>query len=676
MNEYTYDDWAGLLASFFFDEAHDGEEVLFAVDELSLAEASGLPESAASGSLAAAVLLVISPRWNVGAVSRLVDRWRKSGADGAHPALPFLALTVLAASQMGGYEGFAPHKFYVPLRRALVPDDPEIDAPGTYLEHVRALWEDLARWANVDRGGRCGRLTIRDPGWQYGRGLAIQHALVKSYDLRQLDAFFRRIGLQPGEEVAAAELRRALAVWTAVRLEPWAQRLHRVSSDADLEEYAEALLAREARRWDGRPRDPRTGRAVGRIRLGFSSARRPEIGIFVQWDERLPFDVQVSLPAGRVIALERDHGWFAPHPLEEIDVAEAMSGGLELRGGGHRFDLRAEDAYAVAYDDDLGAWVSVDCMSYGDRYHLIVWRDVANEVVRFVQAVSTTEARMDETASKSLPAGWKLITGVRIDARPKSSPPSSLAALIPAGSGPRLRLLGGLPLTASHGVYLRGGEPVLALSTLTEDDRISISRESSGQVEVLRVPAGANREFPLWQLQLEPDRYEIHHGESRVELQIVDGIAEAAGPGAGTVRHRAPRGVEVAGTSTLPPAGRRSPITVPAPAAGESLVVIGARTEDHHIVELPTWLSPLVGFDLSWKTTDAWPEFDPVWLLRRGVSGRYEASLLHEIEPDVAGDAAGSQCGRLIAVATLCDWENEAVKDLWERYRRAAGVEQ
>jgi hypothetical protein len=103
--------------------------------------------------------------------------------------------------------------------------------------------------------------------------------------------------------------------------------------------------------------------------------------------------------------------------------------------------------------------------------------------------------------------------------------------------------------------------------------------------------------------------------------------------------------------------------------------VIGARTEDHHIVELPTWLSALVGFDLSWKMTDAWPEFDPVWLLRRGVSGRYEASLLHEIKPDVAGDAAGSQWGRLIAVATLCDWENEAVKDLWERYRRAAGVE-
>src|SRR5688572_8830789 len=193
MNNYTYDHWAELLGGFFFGEDHDGEEILFAVDELSLAEASGLPEEEAARSLAHAVRLVITDGWNVVAVNRLVDRWRRAGASGAHPALPFLALTVLAASRMGSYEGFAPSKFYVPLRRALVPEDHEKNVPGSYLDHVRSLWNDLARWANDDNAGQRGRLTIRNPGPHYGRGLAIQHALVKSYDLRQLDAFFRRI---------------------------------------------------------------------------------------------------------------------------------------------------------------------------------------------------------------------------------------------------------------------------------------------------------------------------------------------------------------------------------------------------------------------------------------------------------------------------------------------------
>jgi hypothetical protein len=326
MTEYSYDDWADLLGEFFFDEAHDGEEVLFAVDEMSLAEASGLDEAAAADSLAAAVRSVIGKTWNVLAVKRLVERWRKGERSGAHPGLPFLALTVLAASRMGGYEGFAPHKFYVPLRRALVPDDPEVDAPGTYLDHVRWLWDDLARWANNDREGRCGRLTIRDPGLQYGRGLAMQHALVKSYDLRQLDAFFRRIGLQPGEDVSAAELRRALAVWTAGRPEAWAHRLHRVSTDEELREYAEALLGREACRWDGCPRDPRTGRAVGRIRLGFTSARRPQVAVYAQWDERLPEELKLSLPSGQVITLEREHGWLGVPQLRAPTSRQSWRG--------------------------------------------------------------------------------------------------------------------------------------------------------------------------------------------------------------------------------------------------------------------------------------------------------------------------------------------------------------
>lgn len=143
MDRYTYDEWAELLTGFFFDEAHEGEEILFAVDELALVDASGLQESEACASLAAAVSSVVGRRWDVLAVRRRLERWRSAGAVGAHPAIPFLALTVLAAYRMGAFEGFAPHKFYVPLRRTLDGDDEGTDAPGTYLEYVRELWNDL-----------------------------------------------------------------------------------------------------------------------------------------------------------------------------------------------------------------------------------------------------------------------------------------------------------------------------------------------------------------------------------------------------------------------------------------------------------------------------------------------------------------------------------------------------
>jgi hypothetical protein len=673
MDEFTYDDWAELLEEFFFGDAHAGEEILFAVDELALCEASGLDEVAAGASLASAVRSVIGRAWNVAAVKERVTQWRATGAAGPHPALPFLALTVLAAYRMGAYEGFASHKFYVPLRRTLADDDEGTDAPGTYLDYVTELWHDLSRWSNEEREGLGGRLTIRDPGVHYGRGLAFQHALVKSYDLTQLDSFFRRIGLQPGEDVAPAELRRALAVWTGGRGEPWARRLQRVASDPELSQYAEALLAREAAKWDGRPRDPRTGRAIGRIRLGFSSVRRPRLGVYLQWDDRFPEVAILQMPDGSAVELHRSNGWFAPHPFESLDAAAVMKEGAELGGRSLRFDLRADDVYAFGYDDDLGSWVSTDSVSYGDRYHLVVRSDCASACVAFAQASSSARSMIDEQASRSLPPGWKLIVNVQIDARPKVAPPAPLASLIPVGSSPRLRLLGGLPLSTGHGVFLRGGEPALALSSLSDEDTITVTRSSTRHTERFKVEAGPSREVPLWLLRLDPDTYEIRHGESKVTLKIVDGIAEAAGPGAGTIKLGA-RGTTVVGTTTDAPRTDWDPLTIPAPARGERVVLLGSRPGYHHIVECPTWTASLAGHDLSWRRIDAWPEFPPVWLLMRGSSGRYEASLLSRREPDIESASSDTQWGRLIALARLFDSASAEDAALWDRYRRAAGV--
>ncbi len=673
MDRYTYDDWAELLAGFFFDEAHEGEEILFAVDELALVDASGLDESEACASLAAAVSSVVGRRWDVLAVRRRVERWRSAGAVGAHPAIPFLALTVLAAYRMGAFEGFAPHKFYVPLRRTLADDDEGTDAPGTYLEYVRELWNDLSSWSSEDRAGWGGRLTIRDPGVHYGRGLAVQHALVKSYDLTQLDAFFRRIGLQPGENIASAELRRALAAWTGGRGEPWARRLQRVASDPDLSQYAEALLAREAAKWDGRPRDPRTGRAIGRIRLGFSSVRRPRVGVYLQWDDRLPETAILQMPDGSAVELHRSNGWFAPHPFESLDAATVMKEGAELGGRSLRFDLRADDAYAFGYDEDLGGWISTDSISYGDRYHLVVRSDRASACVAFAQASSSVQSMIDEQASRSLPPGWKLIVNVQIDARPQVAPPALLASLIPVGASPRLRLLGGLPLSTGHGVYLRGGEPALALSSLSDEETITMTRASTGQTERFKVPVGSNREVPLWLLHLDPDLYEIQHGDSRVTVKIVDGIAEAAGPGAGTITLGA-RGASVVGTTTDAPCADWEPLTVPAPAAGERVILLGSRPNHQLLVECPTWTASLAGHDLSWRQIDAWPDFPPVWLVMKGPSGRYEASLLSPREPDVDSVANETQWGRLIALARLFDAASDEAVALWDRYRAAAGT--
>ena len=193
----------------------------------------------------------------------------------------------------------------------------------------------------------------------------------------------------------------------------------------------------------------------------------------------------------------------------------------------------------------------------------------------------------------------------------------------------------------------------------------------------LSVRDNTNHEVPLWPLQLVPDAYELRHGGSRIKLQVVDGIAETAGPGAGTVRYKGCGSVEVVGTSaSLTLDRRRRPITVPAPVFGESVVLVGPTPHDHLLVELPRWLSTYAGFEPSWRKIDAWPDFEAVWCFARGMSEQFEAGLLNEIEPSVIGGATGTQWARLIAIATLDPAASDTASALWDRYRKAAGIDE
>jgi hypothetical protein len=114
-------------------------------------------------------------------------------------------------------------------------------------------------------------------------------------------AIFRAIGLQPGEVTPPPELRRALTAWMSGRSDPWAERLDRVAQDEQLAQYCEALPEREARKWDGRSRDPRTGRPVGHVRLGILSMQSPRIDQLLQWAKRLPERAELRPLGGQIL---------------------------------------------------------------------------------------------------------------------------------------------------------------------------------------------------------------------------------------------------------------------------------------------------------------------------------------------------------------------------------------
>ncbi len=668
----SYEQWTELLGSFFFDPSHDGSEILFAVDDLALSEITGLSELQAATSLAEAVLGVIGRDWDVRQVKFRVRRWKVQELEGDHPSLPFLALTVLAASRMHANETYRATNYYVPLRTTLNPSDKGQGTPGNYLEYVRELWDSLAVWANEDLRGERGRLVLRDPGPQYGRGAAVQHALVRSSDLSHLDAFFRRIGLQPGEGAIGRELLRALTAWTAPRHEAWAKRLHRLCSDAELSEYASALLEREAARWDGRPRDQRTGRGVGQIRVGIGRLRSPDLALYLCGDSRLPTELQISPPRSEPLIVTQSGDWFEPSPLPHDDIGAVLSEGLRVPAGQWRFEFRPEDAYPLTYDDDLGQWVSVDTISFGDKYHILVRDHLAPEVRKWMRQVSALPLKEDAATQKQLPPGWVLLQDLQLERRPTSSPPACLSASIPTGLGPRLRLVGGLPLSAGHAVFLRGGEPGVALSSLVSDPRLTITHEESGMAETLHVGENHDEEIPLWNLQLAPGNYRIQHGETTVSFTIVDGIAEVAGPGAGTVALTTGTTHEVIGSAPKKQLDVRGPVTVQAPKEGLWVYVIGHQSSEFIKVETPDRIKGLFG-ELTWSHLDLWSDFVPVWQITKKSSTRFIVDLLNCVEPSAECDEK-SDWARLIRVASLADTASETAQKLWTRYQSVAGV--
>lgn len=689
-SSWSYEDWSELLFETFFSEENGGEDVLFAVDDAVLAEISGLSEEGEGGggdSLAKAVKSRISVQWRLGNISASAREWERRGGIGAHPALPVLALTVLAASRMAANETHAAHNYYVPLRRLLDPHDPGSGAPGDFTDEILGLWASVREWSEVTLEGCLGVLKADTTGIHFPYiASALQHAFLRSSDLHRLDAFFRVLGLEPaGEPPVGGELRRALKSWTSNKDESWARRLHKACLDDpinELHKHCERLLTREARRWDGMPRDVRTGRAVGRLRLAIKSRRHSGVQLFAQWDERIGDEVELVVPGHGSSSLRReeDSEWFEPNPLGEFSpplIDDWLSNGVEFAGAPTKFELLGAAAHVLRYDESMARHVSVDFMTIGLPHLVLTRRRHVDEVKNFLTALAEDSGIAREAVTVSDDprlADWRLIGPFKIDSRPATRPPEVLAQYLPTGTGLSLRLIGGLHVGPGQRTYLRGGEPAVGLNELIEDSPRLYRVGPNG--EEVEIPLGSEgEEVPLWEECLEPGHYKIRQGPATVALEIVDGIAEEAGRGAGSVRLDG----NIEGTIAHNADAVAQPWMVKAPIKTKESFLLGAGgPTEYDSVCRPRWFSQVLkraegGGRLGWRQIDAWTSFEPVWqVLQSGSGGQSELHLLNERPPIASGPfAAGTDWSKALCETPLAEDAPEAATVLLQAYKEA-----
>ncbi len=694
MSNLGYEEWAERLYEFFFSDENAGGEILFAVDGATLQEIYPEGGTAAAGSFSEVVAgAVRGSDWKVSRIVNRVWLWEQRGQEGAHPALPLLALTVLAASNMEGGGSVAGTNYYVPLRRLVDPNDSGHGAPGDFTSHIEDLWESVEEWSAEHLGGRYGVLRARSQTLRFV-GLALQHAFLRASDLRHLNEFFRRLGLEPEEDldIDPATLRRAVQAWVAGRNEGWAERLQdackdRLGEDKELESHCERLLVRELRRWDGRPRDPRTGRALGQIRLVVSSLKNPRPYLQAKWDERLAHTQDLDLPQVGSTKITRvdELGYYAPTPLPGIaigDLEEVLTNGLDVVGSPTHFQFEEADLYALRYDDDIAAWSSVDHVSYGEPHVFVAQGRVSTELTEFlaglVQEGGDPPTRTSMAQDGQL-VDWWLVGPSRIDGRPARIP-DALAPFLPAGSGPRLRLLGGLKVGLAIHVYLRGGEPAVGLSNLeTLAEWIVIENTETGSQRKVCIGPDEDEVY-LSQLNLEPGNYTVRQGGAEAKFTVVDGIEAMHGPGAGDVLTE---GVEGTIAPTHTPAVRPHMAEIK---RNRPTYLLGSSSDEHEEVWSPRWLAhdlPREGDGrpwLSWDKIDAWISFDPVWQVLpggrggRGGSGRATAQLIHPREPIPGEVVTDTKWAKRLREAELRSDASDEEEALWNRYQERVGV--
>jgi hypothetical protein len=539
-----YLEWNDLIASHFFKPSMAGRRVrLFVTKELitdlGAARGAGFDEFVDS--------VKSGPSWSrpaSGLCQKALECLHGWRARHFHypPYVSYLALFVAAAALEAE---FAPHAYY-PRLRTLLGQEPVTGQLPSFTSMV-ALWDDLERWSEEDRGGALGRFHHDFFGQWMHCGLPMAQALLSDDERRGLLAVFAEAGLEPDAPPPAEELASALGRYGQALLRRRTLEILRRggSGGAELRDaLLEAVIA-ELREWDGtldtfgesigeEERDAAFN--CGALRLccvldrTAASARMylrcrtrgefPEDGLQLETDQL----------RGRLIAEEWGAGWSAALTDEagsEFDAAQLdWSHPLTLEDAAQGWKLRmfaSPVRILVAGErEGLPDLVEVRRLPEGTPFALAVRNDFAQKVSAW--ATSACAGWQEVMLLRGLPVGWHLFGAERAHGKTSGVAPLPLLSM---AARTELSLRGGIRVSphSSHYFYfsppsieLEGADPGTILScagqTLTptsdgcysvpaglleasKDGKLSIEASAAGEV-VAKISFSIARDRVTW----------------------------------------------------------------------------------------------------------------------------------------------------------------------------------
>jgi len=251
-----YSRWNNLIASRFFNPEMANQRVYLSVSR-ELIDELGKPDGVGYADFVEAVKRGPEGVYVSGLCEKaeeLFRKWRRKRS-AFPPYLGYLAFFVLAAGLKGS---FAAHAYYPRLRKLLGGEPVARTYP--HFSHMRALWEDLEKWSQVDLKGEVGVFELRVTSGFKHVGVPISQVILSDRERSLLPATFAAAGLDATAPPAEAHLAQVLRVHGKKRLRSRTLAILDPSEELS-EEYAALIdtVLQELRAWDGTVSDTVTG---------------------------------------------------------------------------------------------------------------------------------------------------------------------------------------------------------------------------------------------------------------------------------------------------------------------------------------------------------------------------------------------------------------------------------
>ncbi|MBF6325721.1 hypothetical protein [Nocardia cyriacigeorgica] len=429
-----------------------------------IAAAAGTNEPDPRKALAAVVQAVTIDQHGF-SLTKLTSRTQKWPVRSVEPppCLAFLALTVVAAEDMGNTdEGLAATAYYARLARLLGLDDADSALRRHYQRDAELLWKRVNRWLENLEGER-GLPTAFALTHRYV-GLPMSQALVREADRQRFPAMFNQFGLGPGMRLSPDDVATYLDIWLTAESSTATANLRRLWRRSDSHARIATVAALELANWDGaQPGSAATPSAaaallIANLRNGFLGS---SLDLFIGVR---PVSGEMD---GHMEILETAGGWsaidFTPGTAglwrtgytEEIAFGSMLEGIVRLRHagcpGGPEYKRSPRQVVPLIYDELQSAYVQAERMQLGVDSMILVRslgeNKAASSAVEEVARVLDAYARPGFSVADKLdglPDGWTLFSGVQMFAAP-STGSTRFNELIPLART-QLTIAGGLQI--------------------------------------------------------------------------------------------------------------------------------------------------------------------------------------------------------------------------------------